>query len=236
MSTSLLPPPDQKPRYVRHMFAQIAERYDTLNAMISLGQDQRWRHALLRQLNLQAGEKFLDLGGGTGALTYAALRQEPGLHAVTADLTHEMLVVGKRQWPALPTRWLNADALHLPFPNGVFDALASGFLLRNVADLDTALAEQYRVLKPGGRWAALDTSRPPRHPLAPFMRLHMRVVVPWLGKAVANNAHAYRYLQASTENFLTPEEMEAHIRAAGFRNIGYRRLMFGAVAIYWAQK
>jgi len=236
MNASLLPPPEQKPHYVRRMFAQIAERYDTLNAMISLGQDQRWRRALLRQLQLQAGEKFLDLGGGTGALTYAALELQPQLHAITADLTHEMLAVGKRQWPSLPTRWLTADALHLPFAAESFDALASGFLLRNVADLDLALREQRRVLKTGGRWAALDTCRPPRHALAPFMQFHMRVVVPWLGKAIANNSHAYRYLQASTENFLAPEEMVERIRAAGFRHIGYQPLMFGAVAIYWAQK
>jgi len=218
------------------MFAQIADRYDLLNALISLGQDDRWRRLLLRQLDLRAGERFLDLGGGTGALTREALRLEPGLRAVTADLTSEMLAVGKRQLAALPIRWLTADALRLPFPGETFDVLASGFLLRNVADLDAALREQYRVLKPGARWAALDTSRPPQNLLTPFMRFHLRVVVPWLGKAVARHADAYRYLQASTEGFLAPQEMTEHLAQAGFREIRYQRLMFGAIAVYWARK
>jgi len=228
--------PNQKPRYVRQMFAQIAERYDLLNALISLGQDDRWRRMLLRQLGLRAGERFLDLGGGTGALTREALTLEPGLQVVTADLTHEMLTVGKQQLAHLPIRWLTTDALRLPFPDETFDVVASGFLLRNVADLNTALEEQHRVLKTGGRWAALDTSRPPTNLLAPFMRFHLRVVVPCLGKTVAHNATAYRYLQTSTENFLTPQEMREHLAMAGFREISYQRLMFGAVALYWARK
>ncbi len=218
------------------MFAQIAGRYDLLNALISLGRDDHWRRLLLRGLNLRAGERFLDLGGGTGALTREALHLEPGLQAITADLTYEMLTVGRQQLAHLPIRWLTADALTLPFPDNTFDVLASGFLLRNVADLHTALEEQYRVLKPGGRWAALDTSRPPRNMLTPFMRFHLRVVIPWLGKAIANHADAYRYLQASTEGFLTPQEMVGHLYAAGFREVSYQRLMFGAIAIYWARK
>ena len=218
------------------MFAQIAERYDLLNALISLGRDDHWRRTLLRRLALRSGERFLDLGGGTGALTREALTMEPGLQAVTADLTHEMLTVGQRQLAHLPIRWLTTDALRLPFPDETFDVVVSGFLLRNVADLNTALEEQHRVLKTGGRWAALDTSRPPKNLLTPFMRLHLRVVVPWLGKAVARNAAAYRYLQTSTENFLTPQEMTEHLAMVGFREIGYQRLMFGAIALYWARK
>ncbi len=232
----LLPPSEKKPQYVRQMFAQIADRYDLLNRLISLGQDDLWRRATLRRLGLRAGDRFLDLGGGTGALTREALRMAPGILPVTSDLTFEMLAVGKAQLAGLPIRWLTADALQLPFPDDTFDALASGFLLRNVADLDAALREQYRVLKPGGRWAALDTSRPPKNLLTPLMRLHLRVVIPWLGKAVARNAHAYRYLQASTEHFLAPPEMVARLEAAGFREVGYQRLMFGAVAVYWGQK
>ncbi len=228
--------PEEKPRFVQQMFAQIAGRYDLLNSLISLGRDDQWRRFTLERLHLRGGEYFLDVGGGTGALARAALRLEPGLRVVTTDLTYEMQAVGKMQLAGLPLRWATADALQLPFPEGTFDALASAFLLRNVADLDAALREQLRVLRRGGRWAALDTSRPPRHLLTPLMRFHLRVVIPWLGKAIARNAAAYRYLQVSTEHFLTPDEMVEHLRAAGFRHIGFRRLMFGAVAVYWAEK
>ncbi len=236
MCAAVLPPTEEKPRYVRRMFAQIADRYDLLNRLISLGQDDRWRRLTLQALQLQGHERLLDLGGGTGALSREALRMHPGLQVITADLTYEMLAVGKAQLVDLPITWLTADALRLPFPDDAFDALASGFLLRNVADLDVALREQFRVLRAGGRWVALDTSRPPENWLSPLMRLHLRVVIPWLGKAVARNGMAYRYLQASTEHFLAPEEMVAHLQAAGFREVGYRRLMFGAIAIYWGRK
>ncbi len=234
--TSILPPLEDKPRYVRQMFGEIATRYDLLNRLISLGQDDRWRRLTVRKLHLQDGQRFLDLGGGTGALTREALRLVPDLRAVTADLTVEMLAVGRQQMTALATRWLAADSLVLPFPTGTFDAVGSAFLLRNVADLDAALREQYRVLKPGGRWAALETSRPPRHLLTPFMRFHLRVVVPWVGKMVARHDSAYRYLQASTEGFLSPDEMAEHLEMAGFRDVGFHRLMLGAVAVYWGRK
>ncbi len=236
MSDLVLPPSEEKPRYVRRMFAQIADRYDLLNRLISLGQDDRWRRLALRALQLRGDERLLDLGGGTGALAREALRMHPTLRVVTADLTYEMLSVGKVQLADWPITWLTADALRLPFPEAVFDALTSGFLLRNVADLDAALREQFRVLRPGGRWSALDTTRPPEHWLSPLMRFHLRVVIPWLGKAVARNGMAYRYLQASTEHFLAPDEMLARLQAAGFQRVGYRRLMFGAVVVYWGHK
>ena len=118
---------------------------------------------------------------GTGDLAREALRQQPGCRSPAADFTLAMMLAGRSGAPARAD-WSAADALHLPFPGASFDALVSGFLLRNVADLDRALAEQLRVLKPGGRWVALDTTRPRRNLLSPFIRFHMHRVIPfWAG-------------------------------------------------------
>jgi len=234
---SPLPSKDEKASFVRSVFAQIAGRYDLLNALISLGQDSRWRRMVARRLQLPPRGRVLDLGAGTGALSAAVLEKHPSAEVVASDLTWEMLDVGKRSWN-LPhvVHWVNNDALALPFPENAFDAVVSGFLLRNVADIEQALREQMRVLRPGGIFVTLDTTRPARNLLWPFVRIHMRGVVPALGKLFANNETAYRYLQASTEAFLSADELADLLRAAGLQQVGFRRLMLGTIAIHWGSK
>ena len=233
----VLPKKEEKASFVRSVFAQIARRYDLLNSLISLGQDSRWRGIAVRHLSLPNGAHVLDLGAGTGALSAAVLEAYPTSRVVASDLTWEMLDVGKQAWN-FPRQiyWVNNDALALPFPAESFDAVVSGFLLRNVADIGIALKEQMRVLRPGGLFVTLDTTRPARNLLWPFVSLHMRGIVPILGKIFAKNATAYRYLQASTENFLSAEELAELLRKAGFREVGFRRLMLGTVAIHWGKK
>jgi demethylmenaquinone methyltransferase/2-methoxy-6-polyprenyl-1,4-benzoquinol methylase len=130
----------------------------------------------------------------------------------------------------------SADALHMPFDDSSFDAVVSGFLMRNVIDLSRALQEQYRVLKKGGRIVILDTTRPRKNVLSPVIWLHMHLVIPALGKLLMGAGEAYRYLPETTEGFLTAEELAAQMASAGFRNIGYRRTMFGTIAIHWGEK
>ena len=232
-----LPSKDEKAIFVRSVFAQIAARYDLLNALISLGQDSRWRRMVARRLQLPPQGRVLDLGAGTGALSAAVLKAHPSAEVVASDLTWEMLDVGKRSWNfPRAVHWVNNDALALPFPESAFDAVVSGFLLRNVADIEQALREQMRVLRPGGMFVTLDTTRPARNLLWPFVRIHMRGVVPFLGKLFANNEHAYRYLQASTEAFLSADELAEVLRGAGLQQVGFRRLMLGTVAIHWGKK
>jgi demethylmenaquinone methyltransferase/2-methoxy-6-polyprenyl-1,4-benzoquinol methylase len=140
----------------------------------------------------------------------------------------------KHPGPAL--HWSAADALNLPFPNGTFDALVSGFLLRNVADLGKALAEQLRVLKPGGHVVALDTTRPVHSVLTPFIWTHMHVVIPTLGWMLTGQGDAYTYLPNSSESFLRAEALAERMTAAGFGRVGFRRLNFGTIAIHWGEK
>ncbi len=227
-------PPTEKPRYVQAMFARIARRYDLMNRLMTAGQDVRWRREVIRRAALSPHARLLDLGAGTGDLAREALRQQPQCRPYAADFTLEMMQVGRTRPGSHTIRWLAADALTLPFPDATFDAVVSGFLLRNVADVPRALAEQFRVLKPGGRWVALDTTRPQRTPLWPLVRLHLSLVIPLLGRLITGDAEAYRYLPESTQGFLPAERLAALLQAAGFIQVGFRRLMFGTIAIHWA--
>jgi len=228
-------PHSERARYVQGMFERIAPRYDLLNRLMTAGQDRAWRRQVIRLAGLPEDGRLLDLGAGTGDLSGEALRQHPSSRPLAADFTPGMLRVGQ---PRYGDRldWCAADALRLPFPNASFDAVVSGFLLRNVVDLPQALAEQQRVLKPGGRLVALDTTRPPRSLLTPLIRFHMHTIIPFLGRIISGQADAYRYLPETSEGFLPAEELQAQIASAGFRQVEFRRLMFGTIAIHWARK
>jgi demethylmenaquinone methyltransferase/2-methoxy-6-polyprenyl-1,4-benzoquinol methylase len=154
---------------------------------------------------------------------------------VASDFTLEMMLVGKKQHDER-LDWAAADALSLPFPGECFDAVVSGFLMRNVSDIHRSLCEQYRVLKPGGRIVVLDTTRPPHNALTPLINLHLHSVIPTLGRLIAGDAEAYRYLPDSTENFLSAEGLAERMQAAGFQDVGFQRRMFGTVAIHWGMK
>ncbi len=230
------PSPTDKPRQVRAMFARIASRYDLMNRLMTAGQDVRWRREVIRRAALNPGDRLLDLGAGTGDLAFEALRQQPACRPLAGDFTLEMMQVGRRRAAGQRVLWAGTDALHLPFPEATFDAVVSGFLLRNVADLDQALREQYRVLKPGGRWVALDTTPPRPNLLWPFIQIHFRLVIPLLGALLAGDPDAYRYLPNSTTHFVPAEELAQRVEAVGFRQVGFRRRMFGTIAIHWAVK
>jgi demethylmenaquinone methyltransferase/2-methoxy-6-polyprenyl-1,4-benzoquinol methylase len=227
---------ETRARYVQGMFARIASRYDLMNRLMTAGQDARWRREVIRRAKLQPNANLLDLGAGTGDLAQEALRQCPECRPLAADFTLEMMRAGRRRPGNSITNWSAADALRLPFPDEEFDALVSGFLLRNVIDIRAALHEQYRVLKPGGRWVSLDTTRPRRSLLTPFIQFHMHRVIPMLGRLLSGHTDAYTYLPDSTEQFLLAEELAARLKEAGFRAVGFRRRMFGTVAIHWARK
>lgn len=227
--------PRDRAASVQAMFEEIAPRYDLMNRLMTGGQDIRWRVQVIRLACIPPGGRVLDLGAGTGDLTREALRQAPGCRVVAADFTLGMMQAGKRLHEA-EHPWTAADALHLPFPDAAFDAVVSGFLLRNVVDLPLALREQMRVLKPGGRMVALDTTRPSRTLLSPLIRFHMRRVIPFLGGLLTGSRGAYTYLPTTSENFLRAEELLACIGAAGFEQAGFRRLMFGTTAIHWGVK
>lgn len=232
---------EERAHYVQDMFSRIAFRYDLMNRLMTAGQDVRWRQEVIRRAGLPPGGCLLDLGAGTGDLAREALRQHPDCHPIAADFTLEMMRVGQtRHNPQghdrRPLDWSAADALRLPFLDESFDAVVSGFLLRNVSDVRLCLQEQHRMLKPGGVMVALDTTRPPQNVLTPLIQFHLHRIIPALGQILTGESEAYTYLPDSTENFLGAEQLAARMVSAGFRQVGFHRLMFGTIAIHWGQK
>jgi demethylmenaquinone methyltransferase/2-methoxy-6-polyprenyl-1,4-benzoquinol methylase len=227
---------DERAVYVQDMFSRIAHRYDLMNRLMTGGQDHRWRRITIKKSELPTGGLLLDLGAGTGDLAREALLQQPGAAAVAADFTLEMMRAGKRRAEGVELRWCAADALHLPFPEKCFDALVSGFLLRNVTDIQASLHEQVRVLRPGGRWVSLDTTRPRPGLLYPLVQAHLHFVIPALGHLLTGQPDAYRYLPESTENFVRAEQLARRMIDAGLQEVGFKLFMFGTVAIHWGRK
>jgi demethylmenaquinone methyltransferase / 2-methoxy-6-polyprenyl-1,4-benzoquinol methylase len=224
----------QKARYVQDIFTRIAPRYDLMNRMMTGGQDIRWRREVIRRAALHPGAALLDLGAGTGDLAREALLQHPAARITAADFTLEMMRAGRK--PGDTFGWSSADALCLPFQSETFDAVVSGFLMRNVVDSFQALREQLRVLRPGGRTVILDTTRPQHNLLSPFIWIHLHIIIPTLGTLLSGQRDAYTYLPDSTEAFLSAEELAERMTAVGFRKVGYKRLMFGTIAMHWGKK
>lgn len=235
----------EKRQYVNTMFARIAHRYDLMNRIMTAGQDRKWRRRLVRQAGLPPGGRLLDIATGTGDIAFEAMRQHPDLDLVVgADFTLPMMIVGQQRWRTLSRRplafhehpgrlsWCGADTLHLPFPDNCFDAVVSGFLMRNVVDVLAALAEQRRVCKPGGRVLVLDIPRPADTLFGTVFRLYFHHVVPLVGGLISGQRDAYSYLPASASAFLTPEELKAEMERAGLQPVGYTMLMFGTVALH----
>jgi demethylmenaquinone methyltransferase/2-methoxy-6-polyprenyl-1,4-benzoquinol methylase len=218
------------------MFARIAGRYDLMNRVMTAGQDARWRRIVIQEAKLRPNGRLLDIATGTGDIALEGLRQVPGLRAVGGDFTMEMMQAGKQEPKRQKIQWTAADTLALPFPDNCFDAVTSGFLMRNVIDVAGAFREQMRVTRPGGRVVVLESSPPKRNVLRPFIRFHLNVVIPTLGRLIAGESDAYRYLPDSTQQFQEPESLAGIMRQAGLTDVRYRMFMFGTIAIHTGQK
>lgn len=223
---------EERAEYVQNMFARIAGRYDMMNRLMTFGQDVRWRRYVIQKAQLPDGGRLLDIATGTGDIAYEGLRQHRNLQAVGGDFTIEMMQAGKRRPERQALQWVAADTLALPFPDNIFDAVTSGFLMRNVIDVPGALAEQTRVTKPGGRIVILESSPPKKNLLRPFIRLHLNYVIPTLGRLITGDDDAYRYLPDSTQQFQGPESLAAAMRQAGLTEVSYRLFMFGTIAVH----
>jgi demethylmenaquinone methyltransferase/2-methoxy-6-polyprenyl-1,4-benzoquinol methylase len=155
---------------------------------------------------------------------------------VGADFTPEMMRVGRNRQDGKLVRWINTDALNLPFISRSFDAVVSGYLLRNVVDIQRALAEQFRVLKPGGQMVCLDTTPTPKDLLHLPVRIYLKLVIPFMGGLVAGNIKTYRYLPESTSRFLRAPVLAECMSKVGFKEVGFRCLMGSTMAIHWGTR
>jgi demethylmenaquinone methyltransferase/2-methoxy-6-polyprenyl-1,4-benzoquinol methylase len=222
--------------YVQNMFARIAGRYDLMNRLMTVGQDVKWRQYVIAKAQLPLNGRLLDIATGTGEIALEGIEQIPGLQAVGGDFTIEMMQVGKRIPARQDIRWVGADTLNLPFSDNRFDAVTSGFLMRNVIDVVGAFKEQLRVTKPGGRVVVLESSPPKDNLLRPFILIHLNLVIPTLGRLITGEKEAYRYLPDSTQMFRDPQTVAQIMREVGFQHVAYRLFMFGTIAVHVGQK
>ncbi len=218
---------------VREMFARTVPRYDLMNRLMTAGQDLSWRR-LTAAAARPRGAVALDLATGTGDLALE-LRRQGAKRVVGADYCLPMVEAAAAKFRHRRSTGISlavGDALALPFVDGSFDCVTSGFLLRNVIDLEQALREMRRVLRPGGRVVALEITHAPPGLIGGVVRWYFRTIVPVLGRLLGSDSAAYRYLPASVDLFPTAAHLARLFEAAGFVDVRYRRLSLGCVAIH----
>ena len=223
----------ERSAYVKNLFKRIASHYDLMNRLMTAGFDLPLRRHAIRLAGMYGCQHVLDLGAGTGDITRIALKKYPNLNLTAVDFTLEMLLAGK-YW--LNGNRCNGDALALPFADCSFDVVISAYLMRNVASIDAALEEQFRVLKPGGRITILDTTRPRPNIIAPLRNFYLRHVIPVLGTFLTGDREAYTYLPSSTEGFVTAETLAEKMQQAGFDSASFVIRLFGTMALHYARK
>jgi demethylmenaquinone methyltransferase / 2-methoxy-6-polyprenyl-1,4-benzoquinol methylase len=225
---------------VREMFNTISPRYDLLNHVLSMNVDRLWWWRTARRFRhiLRRSEaEVLDLCCGTGDMTFALYRQRRGSKAgiTGADFAREMLCRAESKGKGTTIRWVEADALHMPFANETFDLVTSAFGFRNLADYDAGLREILRVLRPNGEIGILDFGEP-KGTVGKVYRLYFKEVLPKVGTMISGVRGPYAYLPASVEKFPEPSEMLRRMRVAGFRETAYTPYTFGIAGLYWGRK
>ena len=233
---------DHKAGYVREMFNRIAPRYDLMNRLMTLGRDQSWRRLTVERAGIRTGARVLDIATGTADLAFAAREAKASL-IVAADFSYTMLKYArlkiqpwKRKKNVAPIHLVTADGLRLPFPSNSFDAVITGFSLRNVSDLPLFLKEMIRVTKPDGKVACLEIIRPRQPLFRNFFAWYFGKVVPKIGGLISGDPEAYSYLPHSVSIFVSPEELRVRMEDAGLNNVSFETLMLGTVAIHSGMK
>jgi ubiquinone/menaquinone biosynthesis methyltransferase len=222
--------PEGKRRYVRRLFATIADRYDFITTFLSYGQDRRWKRRLIALAELEPTDRVLDLACGTGDILFEAAPHVG--QAVGLDLTHRMLQLARVR-RALP--FVTGDMLALPFPDGHFTVVTTGYGLRNVPDLDQALHEIRRVLAPGGRLLSLDFNRPDNPVIRGVYHAYLTIVGSALGLALHGDPDTYRYIPESIRNYPGAQRVARMIEAHGFAEVRVQPVLGGLMAIHLAR-
>jgi demethylmenaquinone methyltransferase/2-methoxy-6-polyprenyl-1,4-benzoquinol methylase len=221
---------EKTPNEVASMFDGVAAKYDLTNAVLSLNQDRRWRRAVAEALDLHRGEKALDLAAGTGTSSEPFV--DAGVLTVPCDFSLGMLRVGRERRPDLA--FVAGDATRLPFSDGAFDAVTISFGLRNVVDVDGALREMLRVVRPGGRIVVCEFSHPTWAPFRTVYTEYLMRALPKVARMVSSNPDAYVYLAESIRAWPNQAGLAERLRSAGWGDVAFRNLSGGVVALHRA--
>jgi demethylmenaquinone methyltransferase/2-methoxy-6-polyprenyl-1,4-benzoquinol methylase len=229
-------PEDEKAGRVQGVFNSVANKYDVMNDVMSVGIHRIWKDAMMDWLAPRAGQKLLDVAGGTGDISFRFLKRAGFGQATVLDLTEPMLVEGRKRAEASRMEdslaWVTGDAMALPFPDNSFDVYTISFGIRNVTRPEVALAEAYRVLKRGGRLMVLEFSQLPNPGMQKLYDLYSFNVIPRMGQLIANDRDSYQYLVESIRSFPDQDTFLNMVRAAGFENAKYRNLSLGVAALH----
>jgi len=234
--SSQIATPDAKRRYVRRLFATIADRYDFITIFLSYGRDRAWKRRLVRLAGPLGGRRVLDLATGTGDIAHMAA--EEGARAIGLDITPRMVELARTKIDAGAPRavFLIGDMLALPFPAATVDVVTTGYGLRNVPDLTTAVDEIVRVLKPGGIVLSLDFNRPRSRTIRAVYLVYLTIVGGALGWVLHRDADTYRYIPASIRMYPGAEAVASLMRDRGLRDVTYDRVLGGLMAIHCGRK
>lgn len=229
--------PQSKRQYVRALFATIADRYDLITAVLSYGQDARWKAKLVALAGVRAGERALDLAAGTGDIAFAVAAR--GARTVALDLTHRMLQLARLRQGAggqAPVTLITGDMADLPLRSRSFDLVTTGYGLRNVPDLDAAIDEIARVLKPGGRLLSLDFNRPGNAVVRAAYLSYLTIVGSTLGWILHRDPDTYRYIPASIRRYPGARGVADRLAARGFDHVTVVPLLFGLMSLHVARR
>jgi len=228
---------DEKVELVRGVFDSVASKYDLMNDMMSLGIHRAWKNRLMSRLRPHAGQKLLDVGGGTGDIAFKYL-EHGGDDVTVFDINAEMLAVGRDR--AIDKgvlngiQWMQGNAEELPFADATFDAYTIAFCIRNVTHIDLALKEARRVLKPGGHFLCLEFSKVVQPGLSQIYDTYSFSILPKLGELIANDRDSYQYLAESIRRFPAQETFKTMIEDAGLDQVNYENLTGGVACIHSA--
>ncbi|CAN2221492.1 UbiE Methylase involved in ubiquinone/menaquinone biosynthesis [Candidatus Nanopelagicaceae bacterium] len=223
---------DKNPDEVAAMFDGVAKRYDLVNDLLSLGRTKAWRKATTKLIQPRPGMKILDLAAGTGSSSEPLAAA--GADVIPADFSEGMLAAGRKARPHLP--FTKADALNLPFVDGEFDVATISFGLRNTQKTAKALAEMYRVVKPGGTLVVTEFSSPTFGPFRTIYTNYLMRALPAIARKTSSNPDAYIYLAESIRAWPDQKGLAAEISAAGWVEVTWKNLTGGVVAVHKARK
>lgn len=229
-------PEGEKAGKVRGVFSSVASRYDIMNDVMSGGIHRIWKDAMMDWLAPRPDQRLLDVAGGTGDIAFRFLKRAGRGHATVLDLTEPMLVEGRKRAEAEQRAdsldWVVGDAMALPFPDKSFEVYTISFGIRNVTRPQEALAEAYRVLRPGGRLMVLEFSHLPNPMMQSLYDLYSFNVIPAMGQVIAGDRPSYQYLVESIRRFPDQDTFLAMVREAGFGNAKYRNLSLGIACLH----